>query len=204
MKRLALTALLLLAACGRTDDGAWLGYVEGEDAFIAPPQPGWVTHLAVRRGQWVKPGDLLFTLDDIHEKAARDQAAANLASAQAQRDQEEANNGYTQTELTRQTGLAREHAGTPTNYDQALLGAQQSDRRIPQLDAQISQMQGALADAEYQLSQRRVIAYTGGRVEDIYFREGEYAPAADAGASRSCRPPTSMCASSSRRRSCRR
>jgi len=177
MKRFILVTLLLLAGCGRTNDNPWLGYVEGEDALISPPQPGWVTHLAVQRGQWVKRGDLLFTLDEIHETAARDQAAANLHSMQAQLAQEQANGFYTHTQLRRQTGLALAHAGTPTNYDQALLGAQQNERRIPQLEAQIRQTEGALADAEYQLSQRRVVAYTEGRVEDIFFREGEWAPA---------------------------
>ncbi len=175
---LYICALLVLAACGRANQNPWLGYVEGEDALIAPPQPGWITHLAVQRGQWIKRGDLLFTLDDIHERAARDQAAANLAAARAQLAQEQANLVYTRTELNRQTGLARVHAGIPAVLDQALLNYQQADRRIPQLEAQIEQMEGALADAEYRLSQRRVIAYAQGRVEDVYFREGEYVPAA--------------------------
>ena len=34
-----------------------------------------------------------------------------------------------------------------------------------------------LANAAYQLSQRQVVAHTSGRVEDIYFRKGEYASA---------------------------
>lgn len=170
-------ALLVLCACGPAEKSPWLGYVEGEDAYISPPQSGWITHLVVQRGQWINRGDLLFTLDDTHECALRDQAVADLASAKAQLAQEEANFVYTTTELRRQTGLARAHAGVPANYDQALLNFQQSDRRVPQLEAQIRQMEGALADAEYQLSQRRVIAYTTGRVEDIYFREGEFAPA---------------------------
>jgi HlyD family secretion protein len=178
MKRAMLLAVLLAAAgCGREDQNAWLGYVEGEDAFISPPQPGWITHLAVQRGQWINRGDLLFTLDNVHETAARDEAAANLAQAKAQLAQEQANHDYTHLELGRQSKLALAKAGTPTAYDQALLSFQQSDRRIPQLEAQIRQMEGALADAEYQLSQRRVVAYTEGRVEDLYFREGEYAPA---------------------------
>jgi HlyD family secretion protein len=176
MKRFILAALLVLTACSRDSDNPWLGYVEGEDALISPPQPGWITHLVVRRGQWINRGDLLFTLDDIHETAARDQAVANLNSMKAQLAQEQANGLYTHTELRRQTGLAQAHAGTPTSYDAALLSAQQNERRIPQLEAQIKQMEGALADAEYQLSQRRVVAYTSGRVEDIFFREGEYAP----------------------------
>lgn len=174
---LIILALFVLGACGPAEKNPWLGYVEGEDAYISPPQSGWITHLAVRRGQWINRGDLLFTLDDTHERAARDEAAANLASAKAQLTQEEANLTYTKTELKRQTGLALTHSGVPATYDQALLNFEQSDRRIPQLEAQIHQMEGALADAEYQLSQRRVIAYTTGRVEDIYFREGEYAPA---------------------------
>jgi HlyD family secretion protein len=175
MKRIILAALLVLTACSRDTGNPWLGYVEGEDALISPPQPGWITHLVVQRGQWINRGDLLFTLDDIHERAARDQAAANLAAEKAQLAQELANHDYMSTQLRRQTGLAKAKAGTPTQYDAALLGFQQSDRRVPQLEAQIKQTEGALADAEYQLSQRRVVAYTQGRVEDIYFRQGEYA-----------------------------
>jgi HlyD family secretion protein len=178
MKRFILLLALLLASCGRVQESPWLGYVEGEDAFISAPQPGWITHLAVQRGQWIDRGNLLFQLDNVHETALRDQAVANLASAKAQLAQEQANNIYTKTELVRQTGLAREHAGTPTTYDQTLLSYQQSEQRIPQLEAQIRQMQGALSDAEYQLSQRRVVAYAQGRIEDIYFREGEYVPPA--------------------------
>jgi HlyD family secretion protein len=178
MKRFGFFLILFLAACGSTGEAPWLGYVEGEDAFISAPTPGWVTHLVVQRGQWINRGDLLFTLDNIHETALRDEAAANLASAKAQLAQEQANLVYTKTELTRQAALARDHAGTPTTYDQTLLSYQQSEQRIPQLEAQIRQMEGALTDADYQLSQRRVTAYTQGRVEDIYFREGEYVPAA--------------------------
>jgi HlyD family secretion protein len=178
MKRWAVLLCLVLLGCGPASEEPWLGYVEGEDAFISPPQPGWITHLAVQRGQWVRRGDLLFTLDDVHERALRDQAFANLDAEQAQLSQEQANLVYTQTELKRQGTLARLHAGVPATYDQALLSYRQSDRRIPQLEAQIKQLQGALADADYQLSQRRVVAYTQGRVEDIYFREGEYAPPA--------------------------
>ena len=118
MRRLLFfVAVVVLASCGRTNDNPWLGYVEGEDALISPPQPGWITHLVVQRGQWIRRGDLLFTLDDTHERAARDQAAANLAQAKAQLAQEEANHDYTHTELGRQNKLALVNAGTPTQYD---------------------------------------------------------------------------------------
>ena len=178
MKPFFLPLLLLLAACGQKADDAWLGYGEGDSAFIAAPQAGWVTQLAVERGQTVRRGDLLFVLDNTQQQASRDQAEAALVQAKASLAQEQSNLTYTRTELNRQNGLAAANAGTPTARDQALTNYQQSTARIAQLQAQISQMQAGLLGAAYGLSQRQVVAQTDGPVQDIYFRPGEYVPAA--------------------------
>lgn len=178
MKKLALVLLVLLAGCSEKKDDAWLGYGEGDSAFISAPQPGWVTSMKVQRGQTVHRGDLLFVLDDTREQAGRDQAVAALSQAKASLAQEQANLGYARTELGRQNSLARAQAGTPTQRDLALTNFQQSGARIAQLKAQIAQMEASLANAAYGLSQRAVLAQTEGPVQDIYFREGEYVPAA--------------------------
>lgn len=178
MKRILATAfLLLLAGCGQKEDHGWLGYVVGEDALISAPQAGWVAKLAVERGKEVKRGDLLFTLDDTREQATRDQAIATLAQAAAQMNDARAALSLAQKELTRQAGLMRARAGTAQNYDVAKSTYQQAVARIAQIEGQEKQAQAVLTDARYQLSQRDVVAQTEGRVEDIYFREGEYAPA---------------------------
>ena len=177
MKRISLLLVLLLSACGKTDDNAWLGYGEGDNAFIGAPQPGWVTHLYVQRGQVVKRGDLLFTLDETHERAARDQAAGTLAQMQAALTQQQANLDYNAKQLGRQTGLARANAGTPTQLDLAQSNFRQSGAQISQAQSQIAQQQAALASADYALGQRRVTAQTDGHVEDVYYREGEYVAA---------------------------
>jgi HlyD family secretion protein len=177
MKRISILLLLVLCACGRTDESVWLGYGEGDNAFIGAPQPGWITHLYVERGQTVRRGDVLFTLDDTHERAARDQAAATLAQMNAALGQQQASLDYNQKQLTRQSGLARANAGTPTNLDLARSNYRQSGAQIEQANSQIAQQQAALQSADYALSQRRVIAQTAGRIEDIYYREGEYVAA---------------------------
>ncbi len=170
--------LLLLAGCGR-DDGPhpWLGYVEGEDAFIAAPQAGWVARLAVRRGDAVKSGDLLFTLDDTNQASARDQANAAIAVAQGQRVAAEANLVLTQKELARQANLLAAQAGTKQAYDVAKASYDSAAAQVAQIEAQIAQARATLTGAAYQLSERDVVARTTGRVEDVYFRAGEYAPA---------------------------
>lgn len=178
MKRLSiLLFLLVLAACGRNDNGAWLGYAEGDNAFISAPQPGWMSSLHVERGTYVHRGDLLFTLDDTAQLAQRNEAVASLETAKASLKQEEANLVYAQRQLQRQSGLARADAGTPANLDLAKANYEQSAARIAQLKSQIAQMNASLAGAAYSLTQRNIIAQTEGRVQDIYFRAGEYVPA---------------------------
>jgi len=178
MKRIAVAfCLLLLAGCGEKEHHGYLGYVVGEDALIAAPQAGWVAKLAVQRGQQVKHGDLLFTLDDTRETASRDQAIATLSQAAAQMRDARATLSLAQKELTRQSGLMKARAGIAQNYDIAKSNYQQAVARIAQIEAQEKEAQAVLAGARYQLSERDVVAKTEGRVEDIYFREGEYAPA---------------------------
>jgi HlyD family secretion protein len=178
MKRMfAAFCLLLVAGCGEKEDHGYLGYVVGEDALIAAPQAGWVAKLAVQRGQQVKQGDLLFTLDDTRETASRDQAIATLSQAAAQMRDARATLALARKELSRQSGLMKARAGTTQNYDIAKSNYQQAVARIAQIEAQEKEARAVVAGARYQLSERDVVARTEGRVEDIYFRQGEYAPA---------------------------
>src|SRR4051794_39886067 len=112
---------LNLDSCQAPVNDHWLGYVEGEMALIAAPQPGWITTVNVTRGSQVQPGDALFTLDAVREVASRDnanaqiagakeqasQAAAQLAQAVAQQTQNDADIVKTQKELSRQEDLVR-------------------------------------------------------------------------------------------------
>lgn len=205
MNKAVLLAVLALAACAPKDDGHWLGYVEGESVLIAPPEAGWITSLDVDRGDAVKSGKALFTLDATRELAARDnaeaaiaaakeqasQAEAQIAQARAMQAQNQADVVQTQKELARQQDLVRVGASprrdleaAQASYDsararrnQAVAQEQQGLAAQRQANAQAMQAEANLMTAEFNLSQRSVTALVNGRVEDIFFRKGEYASA---------------------------
>jgi HlyD family secretion protein len=92
-RRVWLVLLLLIAAGGagiwwwstrRPPPVMWQGYAEADFVKVAPTQSGLLTAVAVARGDKVAKGTLLFTQDDVDDRAARDQAREQLAQAQQQ------------------------------------------------------------------------------------------------------------------------
>jgi HlyD family secretion protein len=73
-----------LAACQPATRPGWSGYVEGDYVYLAAPLAGTLTRLTAQAGAAVTAGETLFALDAEAETAARDEAAARLAAAQAQ------------------------------------------------------------------------------------------------------------------------
>jgi HlyD family secretion protein len=74
-----------LAACTASDEGtAMSGYAEAELVYLAPSAAGMLETLAVRRGDEVRQGQVLYTLDTGAEVPARDAALARSQQAQAQ------------------------------------------------------------------------------------------------------------------------
>ena len=61
----------LLWGCGQSAPVAYQGYAEGEFVLVAAPAAGQLEKRFVSRGDTVKPGAPLFSLEDENEKAAR-------------------------------------------------------------------------------------------------------------------------------------
>lgn len=82
----AVLLLILVPGCDRTpaSSNTVQGYVEGEFVYIAAPLPGRMGALFVQRGTQVKAGDPLFELDNVQEKAARDETKLRLVQLRAQ------------------------------------------------------------------------------------------------------------------------
>lgn len=133
------------------------GYVEADYVRVGVPDPGTLELLAVRRGDMVQAGDLLFALDDTAERAARDEAAARLAQAEArladlrkgerpeeiaaleaERRQAEASLALTKSELDRQQKLFDTKVTAESRLDEARSAYRRDVARIAELDAEIA------------------------------------------------------------------
>lgn len=159
-------AFLFLSACGSSPEIKVQGYAEGEYIYVASPFGGTLNELSVKRGGSVKSGDLLFTLDNEFETAARDEAAQQLTAAQAKaadirkglRPSEidalteqirQANAGLllAEKDWQRQVKLSATKASTQEEIDRARSNRDSARARVLQLEAELKTAQlGARED----------------------------------------------------------
>jgi len=152
--------LAVSAGCKRKSTDRIQGYVEGEFVYVASPLAGALETLAVQRGAQVKAGDLLFALESVAEKTAREeadrrlaQARANLedarqgkrpseiASIDAQLEQARAALALSEKEFTRQQELTRTGAASKQEFDRARSARDQDRQRVAQLEAEMKTAQ---------------------------------------------------------------
>ncbi len=217
LMRIGVAAALIAApACGNGGhDGVYVGYVEAEYVYVAAPRAGWLESLAVREGDDVASGALLFELDKDEQLAQVAEAQGRAAEAGARaRDtqtgarQEEiealtadleaarARLIHARSEKDRWLPLVASDDASPAKGDQvvadydaalarvkaaedAIAVAKLAGRDAMQEAARAAETaaEAALAGAQWRLDQRSVKAETGGRVEEIYHRKGEFVAA---------------------------
>src|SRR5437660_1830606 len=121
----ALIALLFIGGCSDPPKNRFQGYVEGEFVYVASPLAGTLESLRVQRGQQVKTGDPLFALDETMERAARDQAKAQLVLSEA--------------EYARQEKLLRTSPAAKQHFDRARSTRDQDRQRLTQAEWNFNQ-----------------------------------------------------------------
>lgn len=151
---LSTPVIVLLGACSDKTPPAWSGYAEGDYVYVAAPLAGRLDSVAVKAGQTVARGAPLFALEAESENAARDEAAARLASAQAQAAnldkgrraeeiavsqaqlaQAQANATLARHELERQQQLVAQGFVSKAHVDDAALAVTQTQARVLELQA---------------------------------------------------------------------
>ena len=157
----ACVAALLLAACDERPKDTWQGYAEGEYVRVAPVDGGIVEEVAVKRGDRVKSGDLLFRLETTVEKAALENAEAGLTEAKATLREAE-------LEYQRKIKLREQRNVAQAEVDTA-------HARRDRAGAAMLAAASAITQAKWRLARREGRAPADAVVQDVMFREGEFA-----------------------------
>lgn len=150
----------MLTGCRWDNKDTFQGYIENDLTYIASPFSGKLLALSVKRGDHVKQGTRLFSLDSQPQSDDVDNAAANMASAKAsledikkgardtkldeikaQISQAEADLAYNKKEYERRKELMATENIQVDLYDQAV-------RDVDKITAMIAQYTASLNDAK--------------------------------------------------------
>jgi len=121
-----------------------------EKVEIRPQVSGTIVSVNFRDGALVKKGDTLFVIDPRPYQAAVDQAAAQVAGAQAR-------TGYAQSDWERAQRLIGDNAIAKRDYDEKQNSAREAS-------ANLKAAQAALEAAQINLGYTRIVAPVAGRV----------------------------------------
>ncbi len=158
-------AAVFIAGCSSRSANEFQGYIEGEYVYVASPLGGALTNLAVARGDEVKAGQLLFSLERESENAAVQQAEKNLAQAKASL-------ALSESEYARRQQLR--------NGQGEVISAEELDQARSRRDAdfaQVESQQAALDKAKWAFDQKQQFAQENAQVHDTLYRQGEWVAA---------------------------
>jgi HlyD family secretion protein len=201
----AALAWYLLSGNGR--ERTLSGYIEGESLFLAAPVAGTVGSIAAQEGQRVPAGARLFTIDPATLSAQGEQARAQVLEARTQITAAEANAQQAEAEATaasadaerarrdlgRLLSVRRDDPAAVASKDidaaQAALReanarlaaarqtAQARRAQIAAARAQESQARGGEREVAIRVGQLAPPAPSAARVEEIFYRPGEWVAA---------------------------
>jgi HlyD family secretion protein len=154
----------------------WQGYAEADFVKIGPTQQGLLTSVFVARGVKVAAGTPLFEQDDTADRASVDQAARQLAQAEAQLgnlqaggkqteiEQAEANLAEAratlvraQADLQRSEPLVRLRAVSIQNADQLRSDYRSAEAKVRGLEAALAQVRAPLGRDQEIAAQRAAV-----------------------------------------------
>ncbi len=157
------------------------GYIEGEFVYVASPFGGRLVDLAVKRGEQVAAGALLFRLEEEAERAARDealrrvdQAEAQLADArqglrpsemnaiQAQLEQAKASLALSEIELRRQQKLLLSSVTSRRDVDMAQATRDEDRQRVSQLESTLETGRLGARDEVVRAAEQNLLAQQAG------------------------------------------
>lgn len=173
MKKLLLL-VLALCACEPQENNLINGYIEGEYVYVSPFQSGILEEINVIKGQEVKVGDKLFSVDYKIWETNLNKAQNNIKIAKEQLLQAKAVLENAEKEFNRSARLVKSNTVSQANYDEKLANYDSQKAKVAELEVQVKNAEENLIITQKQYEQNIAKSKVSGIVNDVYFRLGEF------------------------------
>jgi membrane fusion protein (multidrug efflux system) len=141
----------------------WVGTLDGlVNAQIRPQVTGYLLRQNYKDGSFVKKGELMFEIDPRTFRAALDQAKGQLANAEQQLAQAEANQVKAQLDVNRYTPLAKEQAIPQQDLDNAVQANLAAQAQVRAAKGQIDAAKAQVDAAQLNLGFTKVVSLIDG------------------------------------------
>ena len=141
----------------------WIGTLDGlVNAQIKPQVTGYLLRQTYQEGSFVRKGQLLFEIDPRTFQAALDQTKGQLANAEQQLAQAEANQVKAQLDENRYIPLAKEQAVTQQALDNAVQTNLAAQAAVRAAKAQINAAKAQVDAAQLNLGFTKVVSLIDG------------------------------------------
>ena len=144
---------------------------------------GYIAKLHVDKGDFVKANQLLVEIDHMDYQHAVNQARANLAAAKAKVTQQNAAVRNAKLTLDRMQALIKDQFVSQQDLDNAQVNFDAATAALESLQAQVKQMDVALAQAETNLAYSYIRAPFAGYIAERNLDTGAYVTSATASTS---------------------
>ena len=141
----------------------WVGTLDGlVNAQIRPQVTGYLLRQTYQEGSFVRKGQLLFEIDPRTFQVALDQTKAQLANAEQQLAQAEANQVKAQLDVNRYVPLVKEQAVTQQDLDNAVQANLAAQAQVRAAKAQIDAAKAQVAAAQLNLGFTKIVSLIDG------------------------------------------
>lgn len=171
----ALLLLLLLSACAEDENNKirGSGTLELDEVRVSPLVSGRILEVKVEEGQYVKEGQLLYTLS--HDQAAADVSSlqSELKAAQRNVDQVRATSREAYRNLNRVKELYEAGSVSKQQYDSARTAYQVATAKLSSARSKVNSLEARLAKVKSRFDETSVVAPLAGTVLTKSFHRGE-------------------------------
>ena len=172
---LLLVAVLVHAGCKREAEPV-SGTIEVDEVHVAPRFGGRVAKIHVREGDALKAGDVIVELEAPELAARREVAAAQISTAERDREAIAAQLQFMRADAKRQQDLLRSSAVSSNEAERAQSVAAAQEKSLAAAESRIVQARAQLEEVEAQLREMRVVAPSDCVVEILSVKVGDVLP----------------------------